>query len=148
MIPRLSSKKDFHIFLKRISGFTFIFLANQLLVSKLSTSLISVGFDNKVLFLILFFFYRPINVFFDKRSKKFISFFFIFMLIIIVPVILSNPLVWSKYILKNLSHSFILMLFAEVYGKITATHIGRSKNKTMPFAPWIFLGVLITWFFV
>ncbi len=144
--PEISSKNYIQVHIKRILCFTFIFFANQLLISRLSTKLISTGFESNILFLILFFLYRPISIYLDNKNKKFISLLFISMITIIVPIILSDPAVWSKYIFINIFRSLILMAVTEGYDKITSAHIAGSKNKTLPFAPWIFLGVLIAWF--
>jgi len=49
-------------------------------------------------------------------------------------------------ILKTIKSSITVMVIFPVLKKIADLYAERTTQKTMPFAMWVFLGVLLTWF--
>ncbi|HAJ56657.1 MAG TPA: hypothetical protein DCL35_02680 [Candidatus Omnitrophica bacterium] len=129
---------------KNTLSFTFIFLLNHILWSRLAPHLPAYEFANRVMFLALFVIYNPLNIFFECHKKIHYA-VIVAGLSIALPYFLLDPMRVSKQFFNSLTFCILLIIVSDVYRKITDDHIERSKNKTMPFAPWLFLGMLTTW---
>lgn len=130
--------------LKNALSFTFIFLLNQILWSRLTPHLAAYEFANRVMFLVLFLIYKPLNLFFEDHKKIHYA-VILAALLIAMPYFLQDPVLVSGQFLRSLAFCILLVLVSDVYRKIIDDHIERSKKKTMPFAPWLFLGMLTAW---
>lgn len=130
---------------KNALSFTFIFLLNHILWSRLAPHLAAYEFANRVMFLALFLIYRPLNFFFEFHKKIHYA-AILAALAIAMPYFLRDPVLVSRQFFRSLAFCILLIIVADVYRKITDDHIERSKSKTMPFAPWLFLGILTVWF--
>lgn len=138
--------KECGLFLsKSILGFAPIFLFNQILWNKVLPNFASADFANRTLFLLLFFVSRPMNIYFGKhRVAHYVS--IAVMLLILLPFFLNQVEFVAKNLARSVFYCLILIGASDVYRKIINNHISRSDKKTMPFAPWLFLGILTVWF--
>lgn len=50
-------------------------------------------------------------------------------------------------LIQMLGRSLFVLLFFQFLRKIVTPHLEQEAQKHIPFAPWMFLGALITWFF-
>jgi hypothetical protein len=130
---------------RNIIGFTFLFIFFRLLRDKVMEMGVHYFPDAKTFFIALFIFYRPFKKIF-KLKKIYIIFLLSLLFVALWPQISENPKKIFSFFFSYIKISLILILLSDFVRNITNAHIRESNEKTMPFAFWIFLGVLITWF--
>lgn len=131
--------------LRNIAGFTFLFIFFRVLRDKVLEMGIHYLPDSRTFFIALFIFYKPLKKFF-KLKKVYIVLLFALLVAALWPQILEDPKKIVSLFFSYAKISFILILLSDFVRNITSAHIRESNEKTMPFAIWIFIGVLLTWF--
>lgn len=130
--------------LKIVSGFSIIFLSAQILRQQLTGLITKILPDRNVLVLISFLAYKHLSSIFKSNKRlTFVAFLFLVVYFTLGVLYRLDAIV---EIVKALKMALIVMLLFEGYNKITDLYIEGSKSKTIPFAIWMFLGVLISWF--
>lgn len=99
-----------------------------------------------VLFSLLFF--SRITEFF-KRNTSAMLFCFLILVLIELPN-LATPqgmFLFFADLIQMLNRSFLIIMLFQFMRKVVTPHVEQAVQKNIPFAPWMFLGALITWFF-
>jgi Flp pilus assembly protein protease CpaA len=133
--------------LKIFSGFLFFFLFFNILRDEF------VGFSFKIipnqytLMLISLLIFRPLTKFFREKNKFLALFLVLFIFFIGFKFISTGVEMYMLLLVATFKNSFFTILMFGAIQKIIAFFEENVAKKSMPFAPWMFLGALITWFF-
>lgn len=130
---------------KIILGYAAIFLSMRIIKERTGGLIALILPNEKLLFLISLFAYKPLSRLFKKNVK--------ILLVICIGLIiyLGYKMLYSqaelvREILGIFKMSFGIMFFAEISKQLINLYVERTEKKTTPFAIWMFLGVLIVWF--
>src|SRR3989338_9809912 len=99
--------------------------------------------NQNVLMLISLLAFKPLSKFF-KRNAKFITVAFI-ILVLYIGWVYS----WEQFVLEMrniLGRTILITVLFPMLKKIIDLYEKRTVRKSTPFAPWMLLGALITWF--
>lgn len=137
-----SDKKEI---IKVFMGILVFFLFFRILRAELG-NLTDKNFPNhKFLPLVLLFGFRKIASFFKKNTKFILAAFIILLFYFIFRLVYS----WQDAFLElgyMFSVSVSIMMLSPVIGKTVKFYSQNTAKKTMPFAHWMFLGALISFF--
>lgn len=131
--------------LKVLFGFVSFFLFYRLLRNEITGIVGKVLPGQNIIMLICLVAFRPLSKIFRKKNKYVLIFFILFAIYILV----KTPASFEGYLLLirgTFSKSLLVILLFPIINKIIILFEGNAINKTTPFAMWMFLGVLITWF--
>ncbi len=141
-------KNFFRIIAKNLKLF-FIFQSTILLFTlfnnEISACIRNVNIsDDLLLVFLLLFNNRLLNI----LKEKFGYVFIIFATLIVVKSILLAPSIgdYLRYLADSVIRSFFMVIFFQIFKKITNEYYAATKEKMMPFAPWLFIGIILTWF--
>lgn len=129
-------------YLKNNFAFFCIFLFRKLLNEKVNSLFI---LDKKIIFLLLFLVYRPLAKFLVKKIHL-VLLASLILVFSFIPRIASDPQAAFSSIINSFTVSVTLILFFNLFSMFIFLHIKHSGNESIPFAGWMFLGVIITWF--
>ncbi len=131
-------------------GFFVFFLFFRILREILRNLLHQILPNQNILILLSLVVFRKLSEFFRKNSK-FIGISFLVLIFYFGIKIAHSKTQFFLEIGNIFAKSFLVILFYSIFRKITKKTINfyaeKSGRKTTPFAPWMFLGALITWFF-
>jgi uncharacterized membrane protein (DUF485 family) len=89
--------------------------------------------------------FKQLSKFFQKNTKLMLT-----VLIILIAYISFRAMyLQEKLILEivsTLGRTLSVMILFPIFKKLVDLYAERATHKTIPFAFWMFLGVLITWF--
>ena len=129
--------------IKVLLGFFIFFFLFRILRQGLE-NLVSRFLPNQnVLMLISLLAFKPLSKFF-KRNAKFITVAFI-ILVLYIGWVYS----WEQFVLEMrniLGRTILITVLFPMLKKIIDLYAERTVRKSTPFAPWMLLGALITWF--
>ncbi len=131
--------------LKTALGFTMIFLLTQMFRYEFTNFLSHYIFNNNLIFLVLFLAYKPLSYMF-KKCENFIL-FGIFSFIILLLFMRAHSLAIVLEILASIRLAIIVTVIFEACRNLFDLYINTSRSKSLPFAIWMFIGALITFFF-
>ncbi|MCX5696210.1 MAG: prepilin peptidase [Candidatus Omnitrophica bacterium] len=127
-------------------GFFFFFLLFKVInVSLYNLFGSRIPGDQNILIVISLFVFTPLSRFFNKNIKM-IS---LALLILMGYVFLKMDYPWERFVLdikSILGKTLLVILLAPLFQRIVDLHADRIVKKNLPFATWMFLGALITWF--
>ena len=130
---------------KVLFGF-FVFFLFFIMLRQEFISLIGRILPNRnILMLITLLAFRPLSKIFKKKSKSALLFFTVFVLYIIFKIQSSGGQ-YLIFIVSALKRSVMIMLLFPIITKTIHIYEENTIHKTTPFAFWMFLGALITWF--
>lgn len=101
--------------------------------------------DQSIPMLISLILFKQLSKIFEKNIKFIIFAFIIF----IVYIMFGRAYSWQQFTLEIrslLGNTMSVMVLFPIFSKIVELHAERTVKKTVPFAVWMLLGVLITWF--
>ena len=130
---------------KILLGFFLFFLIFRILRYELGNLFAKILPDQNIIVLLSLLAFRKLsNVF--KNSKKSLLIVSLILIIYIGFKIVNSQ---GEFILR-IGNSFAMVIFIviafPIIKRITDIYIQRTTRKTTPFAHWMFLGALITWF--
>jgi len=131
---------------KVLFGFFVLFLSFRILRQQIMNLIGKVLFNQNVLILISLLAFR----FFSKAFKR--GFKFTVIIFIILSIYLGFKMMHSPKELISEMRSvfgwtlFFMMVLFPLFERIVSLYTERTTQKTTPFAIWMFLGALITWF--
>jgi hypothetical protein len=132
-------------FLRVVSGFTLIFLATQIARQELTGLIAKFIPQGNIVFAISFLVYPSLsNIFKNKRLLIFLAYVF-FVVFFILQIDITSRLIVT--LARSLKMTIALMLLTYICRKSTDLYIEASQSKTLPFAVWMLLGALITFFY-
>ena len=141
---KINKPKIFEL-VKVLFGF-FVFFLFFIMLRQEFVSLVGRLLPNRnILMLITLLAFRPLSKIFKKKSKLVLLFFTAFVLYIIFKIQSSG----GQYLILTVSalkRSVMIMLLFPIITKIIHIYEENTTRKTIPFAIWMFLGALITWF--
>lgn len=123
-------------------GFFVYFLFFRIFRSEFTNLAGKFILDQKILVAASILIFKPLARIFRKKSGYVILVF----LSLLLYLIFTKGKLFAE-ITSTISGTLAVMLLFFVFEKITNLYIERTTQKTSPFALWIFLGVLLTWFF-
>ncbi len=130
-------------FLKHLIGFSVFFLFFRILKQE-ARHWVRVFPDQNLLFLVLLFGFKKLARFFEKHTIFVIVMFAAGLAYLFWAGTSSRPL--SLVSLGSFfGRGFLVMTAFMALRTLTRTYVEAGVKKTMPFAPWMFLGVLIVW---
>ena len=142
-----TANKNYSKILKNIATFTSIFMLNQYTNKYVTTFFATFIQKKENLFLIMFLAYRPISRIFLKNKILLHSLMILMLGLCLFDSYYTSPLAVFFKLKNAILMSTGLIVLYEGFKKLTDSYIDGSKTKTIPFAIWICLGVLITFFY-
>lgn len=141
-------KKDKSDFVIICAGFSSIFLLNKIVAGKLMNIFLIFSPNTKnIMLFLMFIIYKPLSRLFTKK-RELVIVIFVFTLIYFIFQLVSSGQMFLWRVLDIVRMVFLVIVLLSSFRFITNLYIERSKSKTWPFAIWMFLGVLITWFYI
>lgn len=131
--------------LKILFGFFCFFLFFRLLRLEFRSLLGKFLPNQNILTLISLLAFRPLSKIFKKKGKFLVLFFAILVIYFVVKIKISEEN-FLLIIANTLNRSILIMLLFSLAIGIIHMYEKNATQKTMPFAFWMFLGALITWF--
>ncbi|MCX5712959.1 MAG: hypothetical protein NTY47_07900 [Candidatus Omnitrophica bacterium] len=146
----LSSKRPFsHILgaLKAVFGFFVLFLLFNITAFVLQSALGRAIIDQNLFMILLLPLFGLLSKFFQKNTR----FMIVFAAVLILCILLGPEGLRYRFASQALSSFFRSILVMVIFlfcRKVTDLYIERNEpGRYTPFAHWMFLGVIITWFF-
>jgi len=133
-------------FITSTVGFFILFLIFGILRNLFYSFAGKIIFEQSFITLIFLIIFRYISGLF----KKYIEIICVGAIILISAAFFVNKALLSCFLMQMataFANSVFLILLFPVFNKIVNFYSERSSRKTMPFAPWLFIGTLIVWFF-
>jgi len=141
---KINKPKIFEL-VKVLFGF-FVFFLFFIILRQEFVSLVGRILPNRnILMLITLLAFRPLSKIFKKKSKSVLLFFIVFVLYIIFKIQSSGGQ-YLIFTVSALKRSAMIMLLFPIIAKTIHIYEENTIHKTTPFAFWMFLGALITWF--
>jgi len=131
---------------KVIFGFFCIMLFRKIFQEKLNYYFPSLTVNKNILFFMLFLIYKPLTKIF-KRFNLLLLILAFLALFYLAPEIAYRPKEKLIEVMSSFLTSLALITVSDNVMRLIDDHVAQSKTKTMPFAIWLFLGVVLTWFF-
>ena len=125
--------------------FTFLF-SFSILQRLLSNILNVISLNQTIVMIILILAFRPLSKIFKKNAKLIIIFLGFLLLYTLFNLVYLKIKLSSEIIITFLKAILIMLSFNIAY-KTASFYNKRIDGETTPFAHWMFLGALITWFF-
>lgn len=127
-------------------GLMLIFLFLIILRVEFQNTLIRFLPNQNLVLILLFFIFKPLARLFRKHS---ITILCAGVLLLIYWIVKIKYGLGEKILALFWCFLTALLIVAllPLLKKIIAVYIEKTKERTIPFAPWMFLGVLIVWFF-
>lgn len=131
--------------LKVLLGFFCLFLFFRILYQEFVSLIGTIFPEQSILMVIIMLLYRQLSRFFRKKSK--FTIFIIILLSIYLIFKFNNQGVKAFLLIANsLKISMLIMLLFPLAKKIINIYVDKDMDKYTPFAIWMFMGALITWF--
>lgn len=132
--------------LKVLLGFFIFFLFFVIINQEFYSIINKIILNQNFLILISLLIFKPLSKFFLKKSKLLVLIFVIlFVYYVFKPN--SSPLQNLSILVSSVVRSLSVMFIFPLVNMIFSLYEQNTVHKTMPFAPWMFLGTLIIWFF-
>lgn len=131
--------------IKVFLGYFVFFLSFKILRQELQNLIGKILSDHNILMLISLLAFKQLSKFFKKNIK-----FIVVVLIILMSYVgFKMEYSWRQFtseIGNTFSRIVIIIILFPTFKKIIDLYSERTVRKTTPFAPWMLLGALITWF--
>jgi len=127
-------------------GFSGIFLLYRIISARLQENYYVFFENNRVfIFIVTLLIYKPLTSVFIRRKIGVFVVLGVAVIYVIYKSIVSTEMYFWQ-IAQAMGMALLLMSAFAVFRKVTDYYIERAQLKTWPFAVWMFLGMLITWF--
>lgn len=130
---------------KVLLGFFVLFLSFRILREELQNLAIRILPEQNILILGSLLLFRWLSKIF-KKNARFITVAFI----LLIAYLAFKMLYLKEGLVLGIGNTFVraifIMILFPLFNKIIGLYSERTVQKTTPFAHWMFLGALITWF--
>lgn len=145
-IKNVSLKNSWLIF-KNFLGFLFIFFISNFLNQEVSRITRRITIDQNILTIILLLSFRKLTKIFNKYLALLAV---VFSILLGYIYITKQNMILGYFILefkKTIPRTIGILFLYPLLKTITNFYTKETSKGTIPFAPWMFLGALIVWFF-
>lgn len=129
---------------KILLGFFVLILFSRIFINEYQPLFNKFLHNYNVLILVPLLLFTHLTKFFKTNTIL----MFLILVVLLICVVIGNTLSW-KLILEMkqvLAKSLLIIILFPLSRKIIEVYELRTTQKTTPFAPWMLLGALITWF--
>lgn len=130
---------------KILAGFFVFFLSFKILSRELQQIIDKFLPNQNILIVLSMFLFKHLSKFFKKNSRQMIVVLIMLMIYFGYKMIYS-PGEFILEIVSTFSRAVSVMALFPVFRKITKFYIEKKFKTAVPFAIWMFLGILIAWF--